>query len=78
MFGIGELTILLLVIVAVLAVKRLPELMRSAGKAARILKSEKQALKEQDGPAAGTTGDGEAPRSPRRVIRGEATERETP
>lgn len=37
MFGIGELTILLLVIVAALAVKRLPDLMRSAGKAARIL-----------------------------------------
>ncbi|MFJ6609766.1 twin-arginine translocase TatA/TatE family subunit [Streptomyces sp. NPDC091289] len=67
MFGIGELTILLLVIVAVLAVKRLPELTRSAGKAARILKSEKQALK-----------DDEDPRSPRRVIRGEATERDTP
>jgi sec-independent protein translocase protein TatA len=78
MFGIGELTILLLVVVAVLAVKRLPELMRSAGKAARILKSEKQALKEQDDPAAGTTSHGEGPRSPRRVIRGEATERETP
>ncbi|BFP57122.1 twin-arginine translocase TatA/TatE family subunit [Streptomyces griseus] len=79
MFGIGELTILLLVIVAVLAVKRLPDLTRSAGKAARILKSEKQALKEDDGPAAGTTtGDGEAPRTPPRVIRGEATERETP
>ncbi|MER7554876.1 twin-arginine translocase TatA/TatE family subunit, partial [Streptomyces anulatus] len=43
MFGIGELTILLLVIVAVLAVKRLPDLTRSAGKAARILKSEKRA-----------------------------------
>ncbi|MGW5803241.1 twin-arginine translocase TatA/TatE family subunit [Streptomyces bacillaris] len=49
MFGIGELTILLLVIVAVLAVKRLPDLVRSAGKAARILKSEKQALKEESG-----------------------------
>ncbi|MFD7386237.1 twin-arginine translocase TatA/TatE family subunit [Streptomyces anulatus] len=49
MFGIGELTILLLVIVAVLAVKRLPDLTRSAGKAARILKSEKRALKDEDG-----------------------------
>ncbi|MYT36951.1 Sec-independent protein translocase TatA [Streptomyces sp. SID8356] len=68
MFGIGELTILLLVIVAVLAVKRLPDLVRSAGKAARILKSEKQALKEEDG--------GPARPSPR-VIRGETTERDT-
>ncbi|MFE7454723.1 twin-arginine translocase TatA/TatE family subunit, partial [Streptomyces griseus] len=49
MFGIGELTILLLVIVAVLAVKRLPDLTRSAGKAARILKSEKRALRDEDG-----------------------------
>ncbi|MEW2072000.1 twin-arginine translocase TatA/TatE family subunit [Streptomyces sp. NPDC007346] len=69
MFGIGELTLLLLVIVAVLAVKRLPELMRSAGKAARILKSEKRALKDEEG--------GASQPSPR-VIRGETTERDTP
>ncbi|MFJ7061894.1 twin-arginine translocase TatA/TatE family subunit [Streptomyces griseobrunneus] len=69
MFGIGELTLLLLVIVAVLAVKRLPDLMRSAGKAARILKSEKQALKDEGG---------DPSQPPPRVIRGEATERETP
>lgn len=68
MFGIGELTLLLLVIVAVLAVKRLPDLMRSAGKAARILKSEKQAMKDEDG--------GPGRPSPR-VIRGETTERDT-
>ncbi|MCF3169229.1 MULTISPECIES: twin-arginine translocase TatA/TatE family subunit [Streptomyces] len=66
MFGIGELTILLLVIVAVLAVKRLPELTRSAGKAARILKAEKRALKDEDG--------GPDRPSPR-VIRGETAER---
>lgn len=69
MFGIGELTILLLVIVAVLAVKRLPDLTRSAGKAARILKSEKRALKDEDG---------DGPRSSPRVIRGETTERDAP
>ncbi|MEW1631038.1 twin-arginine translocase TatA/TatE family subunit [Streptomyces sp. NPDC089173] len=68
MFGISELTLLLLVIVAVLAVKRLPDLMRSAGKAARILKSEKQAMKDEDG--------GPDRPSPR-VIRGETTERDT-
>ncbi|EHM28154.1 MULTISPECIES: twin-arginine translocase TatA/TatE family subunit [Streptomyces] len=67
MFGIGELTILLLVIVAVLAVKRLPDLTRSAGKAARILKSEKRALKDEDG---------DGPRSSPHVIRGETTERD--
>ncbi|MEV7111692.1 twin-arginine translocase TatA/TatE family subunit [Streptomyces anulatus] len=69
MFGIGELTILLLVIVAVLAVKRLPDLVRSAGKAARILKSEKQALKDEDS---------DRPRPAPHVIRGETTERDTP
>ncbi|MET8937962.1 twin-arginine translocase TatA/TatE family subunit [Streptomyces rubiginosohelvolus] len=74
MFGIGELTLLLLVIVAVLAVKRLPELMRSAGKAARILKSEKRALKDEDGRAPGAD---RPPASPQ-VIRGEATERDAP
>ncbi|MFE3678900.1 twin-arginine translocase TatA/TatE family subunit, partial [Streptomyces griseus] len=62
MFGIGELTILLLVIVAVLAVKRLPDLTRSAGKAARILKSEKRALRDEDGdgPRGGGGGGGGA------------------
>ncbi|MFF3034302.1 twin-arginine translocase TatA/TatE family subunit [Streptomyces rubiginosohelvolus] len=73
MFGIGELTLLLLVIVAVLAVKRLPDLMRSAGKAARILKSEKRALKDQDPDA-----DGGPHRPSPRVIRGETAERDTP
>ncbi|MER6194458.1 twin-arginine translocase TatA/TatE family subunit [Streptomyces cyaneofuscatus] len=71
MFGIGELTILLLVIVAVLAVKRLPDLVRSAGKAARILKSEKQALKDDEG-------DGGPARPSPRVIRGETAERDAP
>ncbi|MER6023129.1 twin-arginine translocase TatA/TatE family subunit [Streptomyces anulatus] len=69
MFGIGELTILLLVIVAVLAVKRLPDLTRSAGKAARILKSEKRALKDEDSGR---------PRPSPHVIRGETTERDAP
>ncbi|MFI7289518.1 twin-arginine translocase TatA/TatE family subunit [Streptomyces anulatus] len=68
MFGIGELTLLLLVIVAVLAVKRLPDLMRSAGKAARILKSEKQALKDEDNGR---------PQPAPRVIRGETTGRDS-
>ncbi|WP_432006251.1 twin-arginine translocase TatA/TatE family subunit [Streptomyces parvus] len=76
MLGIGELTLVLLVIVVVLSIKRLPDLVRSAGKAARILKSEKRALKEQDAPQAappGTANDDARP-SPR-VIRGETTER---
>ncbi|SBU96130.1 sec-independent protein translocase protein TatA [Streptomyces sp. Ncost-T6T-1] len=84
MLGIGELTLILLVIVVVLSIKRLPDLVRSAGKAARILKSEKRALKEQDAPQAAPpgTGPGAGPgaanddaRPSPRVIRGEATER---
>ncbi|MFD4021515.1 twin-arginine translocase TatA/TatE family subunit [Streptomyces sindenensis] len=80
MLGIGELTLVLLVIVVVLSIKRLPDLVRSAGKAARILKSEKRALKEQDAPRAAPPGAGtgaanDDARSSSRVIRGEATER---
>ncbi|MCT2589169.1 twin-arginine translocase TatA/TatE family subunit [Streptomyces sp. N2-109] len=48
MFGFGELALILLVVVVVLAIKKLPELTRSAGKAARILKSEKKALKRDE------------------------------
>ncbi|MFQ6850536.1 twin-arginine translocase TatA/TatE family subunit [Streptomyces sp. 35M1] len=83
MLGIGELTLVLLVIVVVLSIKRLPDLVRSAGKAARILKSEKRALKEQDTPQAAPPGAGpgaandDARPSPR-VIRGETAERRDP
>ncbi|MYW99598.1 MULTISPECIES: twin-arginine translocase TatA/TatE family subunit [unclassified Streptomyces] len=83
MLGIGELTLVLLVIVVVLSIKRLPDLVRSAGKAARILKSEKRALKEQDAPQAAPPGAGpgaandDARPSPR-VIRGETAERRAP
>ncbi|MFJ3670458.1 twin-arginine translocase TatA/TatE family subunit [Streptomyces sp. NPDC090106] len=44
----SELALILLVVVVVLGIKKLPELTRSAGKAARIFKSEAKALKEQD------------------------------
>ncbi|WP_374194005.1 twin-arginine translocase TatA/TatE family subunit [Streptomyces sp. MBT97] len=47
----SELALILLVVVVVLGIKKLPELTRSAGKAARIFKSEAKALKEQDAPA---------------------------
>jgi sec-independent protein translocase protein TatA len=52
MFGMSELALILLVVVVVLGIKKLPELTRSAGKAARIFKSEAKALKEQDAPGA--------------------------
>ncbi|MET8468365.1 twin-arginine translocase TatA/TatE family subunit [Streptomyces sp. NPDC006422] len=61
MFGLSELAIVLIVIAVVIGVKKLPELTRSAGKSARILKAEARALKEQ----------GDEPQGPPRVIKGE-------
>ncbi|WP_406193016.1 MULTISPECIES: twin-arginine translocase TatA/TatE family subunit [unclassified Streptomyces] len=52
MFGLSELVIILLVVIAVLCAKKLPELARSAGKSARILKSEARAMKDEDAPGA--------------------------
>ena len=46
MFGLSELVIVLLVVIAVIAVKKGPELTRTAGKSARILKAEARAAKE--------------------------------
>ncbi|KUL46882.1 twin-arginine translocase TatA/TatE family subunit [Streptomyces regalis] len=63
MFGLSELAIILLVVIAVLCAKKLPELARSAGKSARILKAEARAMKDEDEPAA-------APR----VIQGETAQ----
>ncbi|MFF4834911.1 twin-arginine translocase TatA/TatE family subunit [Streptomyces sp. NPDC001315] len=70
MFGLSELALILLVVVVVLGVKKLPELTRSAGKAARIFKSEAKALKEQDSP--------EAHAGPGRVVAGTVVERDEP
>ncbi|MFD9242101.1 twin-arginine translocase TatA/TatE family subunit [Streptomyces sp. NPDC059556] len=50
MFGISEIAILLIVVILLLGAKRLPDLARSAGKAARILKSESRAMKADGGP----------------------------
>ncbi|GHH23058.1 twin-arginine translocase TatA/TatE family subunit [Streptomyces lanatus] len=52
MFGMSELAIILIVVIAVLCAKKLPELARSAGKSARILKAESRAMKDQDDGAA--------------------------
>ncbi|CAL9325741.1 twin-arginine translocase TatA/TatE family subunit [Streptomyces olindensis] len=48
MFGLSELAIILIVVIAVLAAKKLPELARSAGKSARILKAEARAAREEE------------------------------
>ncbi|NJP50434.1 hypothetical protein HCJ93_10210 [Streptomyces sp. SBST2-5] len=49
MFGISEMAVLLIVVILLIGAKKLPELARNAGKAARILKSEAKAMKS-DGP----------------------------
>ncbi|MFJ8805423.1 twin-arginine translocase TatA/TatE family subunit [Streptomyces sp. NPDC102490] len=66
MFGLSELAIILVVVAAVIAVKKLPELTRSAGRSARILKAEARATRDAD-----------APGTPR-VIQGETVRREDP
>ncbi|MFJ5138865.1 twin-arginine translocase TatA/TatE family subunit [Streptomyces sp. NPDC088707] len=49
MFGISETAIILIVVILLLGARRLPDLARSAGKAARILKSESRAMKAGGG-----------------------------
>ena len=64
MFGLSEFAIVLVVVIAVLAVKKLPGLTRSAGRSARILKAEARAAEDE-----------RAPGTPR-VIPGETVRRE--
>ncbi|MFF7369629.1 twin-arginine translocase TatA/TatE family subunit [Streptomyces tricolor] len=54
MFGLSELAIILIVVIAVLAAKKLPELARSAGRSARILKAEAKTTNEDSGPSSRT------------------------
>ncbi|MFE2126305.1 twin-arginine translocase TatA/TatE family subunit [Streptomyces amritsarensis] len=59
MFGISEIAIIAIILILVLGAKKLPELARSMGKSARILKSEARAMKNEPatpgaaGPASG-------------------------
>ncbi|MET7729212.1 twin-arginine translocase TatA/TatE family subunit [Streptomyces mirabilis] len=70
MFGLSELAVILVVVIVVLGIKKLPELTRSAGKAARIFNSEAKALKEQDSPGAASGSE--------HVVSGTAVERNEP
>lgn len=53
MFGISEIAVVLIVVVIVLAVKKLPGLARSAGQSVRILKKEARAMKSDGARDAG-------------------------
>ncbi|MFD7897038.1 twin-arginine translocase TatA/TatE family subunit [Streptomyces sp. NPDC059743] len=86
MFGLSEVALILIVIVVLLGAKKLPELARSAGKAARILKSETKALKKEDEGGQGQSGQSpsgqsqasESAASGRRVVTGTIVERNDP
>ncbi|MCC5035331.1 twin-arginine translocase TatA/TatE family subunit [Streptomyces sp. WAC 00631] len=65
MFGISELAIVLIAVVVLLGAKKLPELARSMGKSARILKSEAGAMKAGDGTGPG--GGAAEPPAPRTI-----------
>ncbi|MFC8587656.1 MULTISPECIES: Sec-independent protein translocase subunit TatA [unclassified Streptomyces] len=56
MFGISEIAILLIVVILLLGAKKLPDLARSMGKSARILKSEAAAMKAEATPPSTTEG----------------------
>ncbi|MFE7600185.1 Sec-independent protein translocase subunit TatA [Streptomyces sp. NPDC057494] len=67
MFGISEIAIILIVVILLLGAKKLPDLARSAGKAARILKSEGKAMKADGTPEPQATyqvTESAAPRNP--------------
>ncbi|MFF7648973.1 twin-arginine translocase TatA/TatE family subunit [Streptomyces sp. NPDC007983] len=44
MLGLSELALLLIVVIVVIGARKLPELVRSMGKSARIFKSETKAM----------------------------------
>lgn len=83
MFGLSELAVILVVVIVVLAVKKGPDLARTAGRSARVLKSEARAAQETEGAARhggsreSAESGHEGPTAPR-VIRGETVTRSGP
>ncbi|MEV6589036.1 Sec-independent protein translocase subunit TatA [Streptomyces acidicola] len=71
MFGLSELAIILIVVILVLGAKKLPDLARSAGKSARILKAEARAMKEEQAAHEQTAQADQADRTAPRVVQGE-------
>ncbi|MDT0267171.1 Sec-independent protein translocase subunit TatA [Streptomyces sp. DSM 44915] len=66
--GLRELLLLLVIVLLVFGAKRLPDLARSLGKSARILKSETSAMKSESGQASATAKTEEAPAPAPRTI----------
>ncbi|HET6636827.1 MAG TPA: Sec-independent protein translocase subunit TatA [Streptomyces sp.] len=67
--GAPEIILILVVIILLFGAKKLPDMARSLGKSARILKSEAKAMKkDKDGSAGGDGGDGDDKQSDQRTI----------
>ncbi|AYV26425.1 Sec-independent protein translocase subunit TatA [Streptomyces avidinii] len=76
MFGISEIAIILIIVVLVFGAKKLPELARSMGKSARILKSEARAMKH-DGDSSSTP-DERPPTDSPRIVEGTVVDTPSP
>lgn len=68
--GAPEIILILVVIILLFGAKKLPDMARSLGKSARILKSEAKAMKKDHGGGAdgGDGGDGEDKQAAQRTI----------
>ncbi|MET8245262.1 Sec-independent protein translocase subunit TatA [Streptomyces sp. NPDC005202] len=65
--GAPEIILILVVIVLLFGAKKLPDIARSLGKSARILKSEAKAMKEEDHTSAPASGSNEEPPAQRTI-----------
>ncbi|MFE9500844.1 Sec-independent protein translocase subunit TatA [Streptomyces collinus] len=62
--GASEIVLIAIVIMLLFGVKKLPDMARSLGKSARILKSEARAIKEDDQIPTQAAGTNDQPRNP--------------